>query len=223
MRINGMHIEVLVEDVSGKEALNILIPKIIGEYPHTFRVVSYKGVGRIPSGMGSNQNASKRILLDQLPRLLQGYGKTFKGGGAEYKSAVVVVCDLDNKDLRTFRQELESVLAQCNPAPEALFCLAIEEGEAWLLGDPDALKTAYPNAKFDVLSSYSQDAICGTWETLANIIHSGGVSAIKATGWPESGRLKSEWARKIAPHMNVDDNLSPSFPYFRDNLRELVG
>ena len=40
-----MHFEVLVEDQSGKKALDILIPKIIGDQ-HTFRVIEYRGIGR---------------------------------------------------------------------------------------------------------------------------------------------------------------------------------
>jgi hypothetical protein len=222
MRVQRMHVEFLVEDVSGKTALEILIPKIIDQSTHSFRVVSYKGIGRIPGGMSSNLNASKRILLDQLPRILQGYGKTFLGSGPTYEAAVVIICDLDDKDLKSFISELNDLLAKCDPAPRAIFCVAIEEGEAWFLGDYQALKMAYPHAKADVLSGYTNDAICGTWETLANAVHAGGVAAIKAIGWPESGRLKSEWASKIAPHMDVDINLSPSFQYFRDSLRELV-
>ncbi len=75
-RGNPVHFEILVEDQSGKKALNILVPKIIGN-EHTFRIHSYKGIGRIPRNLGANADASKRILLSQLPRLLRGYGNTF--------------------------------------------------------------------------------------------------------------------------------------------------
>lgn len=71
-----MHFEVLVEDQSGKKALDILIPKIIGDQ-HTFRVIEYRGIGRIPRNLKSGVEANKRILLDRLPSLLRGYGKTF--------------------------------------------------------------------------------------------------------------------------------------------------
>lgn len=39
-----MHFEVLVEDQSGKHALDILIPKIIGS-EHSFKVRAYRGIG----------------------------------------------------------------------------------------------------------------------------------------------------------------------------------
>lgn len=68
-----MHFEILIEDQSGKKALDILVPKIIGD-DHTFNVHPYKGIGRIPKNLGAKGDANKRILLDQLPRLLRGYG-----------------------------------------------------------------------------------------------------------------------------------------------------
>ena len=160
-----MHFEILIEDRSGKKALDILMPKILGDQ-HSFRVIDYRGVGRIPKNLRSSAEADKRILLDQLPRLLRGYGRTFAGYRTNYSAAVIVVCDLDDKCLKAFRRELFAVLDACNPKPETRFCIAIEEGEAWLLGDIPAVKAAYPKAKEDVLNSYRNDAICGTWERL---------------------------------------------------------
>ena len=40
-----MQFEILVEDRSGKRALYVLIPKIIGAQD-TFKVIAYKGIGR---------------------------------------------------------------------------------------------------------------------------------------------------------------------------------
>ncbi len=71
-----MHFEVLVEDLSGKKALDILVPRIIGE-TNTCKIIEYKGIGHIPKGLSPKHDPKKRILLDQLPRLLQGYGRTF--------------------------------------------------------------------------------------------------------------------------------------------------
>jgi hypothetical protein len=208
MKDNLMHFEILIEDKSGKEALNILVPKIIGNV-HTFRIKAYNGIGRIPQGLSSKQDARHRALLNQLPRLLRGYGKTYPKNSKDFSCAVFLVCDLDNKSLRTFNAELLSILYQCNPQPETRFCIAIEEGEAWLLGDIPAIKMAYPKAKSVVLKRYRNDSICGTWELLAEAISTEIV-------------VKSEWALKIAPHMNVFNNLSPSFCYFRDKMLELA-
>lgn len=216
-----MHFEILVEDQSGKKALDILVPKIIGNQ-HTIQVYSYRGIGRMPRNLQSSTDASKRLLLDQLPRLLRGYGKTFANYPANYPTAVIVVCDLDDKCLKTFRRELFAVLNACNPKPETRFCFAIEEGEAWLLGDISAIKVAYPQAQDHVLNRYQNDSICGTWELLADAVFDGESTTLKNKGWRAIGKEKSAWAEKIAPEMNVHNNASPSFCYFRKKIRELT-
>lgn len=216
-----MHLEFLVEDKSGKQMLDIIIPQIIGSN-HTFNVHSYKGIGRIPKRLGAAGNASKRILLTQLPKLLQGYGKAFSNYPSGYSAAVIVVCDLDDKCLKSFRQDLFNILSSCNPRPETRFCFAIEEGEAWLLGDIQAIKCAYPKARDAILSNYEPDSICGTWEHLANAIYKGGAAALSKNGWQSIGAEKTLWARKIAPNMDTSSNRSPSFAYFREKLLELT-
>ncbi len=216
-----MHFEILVEDQSGKKALNMLVPKIIDD-EHTFRIHSYKGIGRIPKNLGDEVDVNKRILLDRLPKLLRGYGNTFVGYPDDYPAAVILVCDLDDKCLKEFRQELFSILGGCNPKPETRFCVAIEEGEAWFLGDIPAIKAAYPHAKDSVLNGYVNDSVCGTWEYLADAIFSGGSLALSAKGWQATGSEKSVWSEKITPHMDVENNASTSFCYFREKLRELA-
>ena len=161
-------------------------------------------------------------MLDRLPKLLRGYGRAFINYPACYSAAVILVCDLDDKCLRTFRQELFAVLNGCNPKPETRFCIAIEEGEAWLLGDIPAIKAAYPRAEVDVLDRYENDTICSTWELLADAVYIGGSSELKNEGWQAVGREKSAWSERIAPQMDVDNNASPSFRYFRKKIRELT-
>ena len=212
-----MHFEILVEDQSGQKALDVLIPKIIGAQG-TFKVRGYKGIGRIPKDLRPKTQANRRILLDQLPRLLRGYGQTF----ASYPAVLFVVCDLDDKCLKAFRQELFAVLHACNPRPDTRFCIAIEEGEAWLLGDIPAIKAAYPQARDAVLNGYGNDSICGTWELLADAVFPGGSRALVGMGWQAVGREKSVWATNIPPLMDVENNASPSFRYFREKLRELI-
>lgn len=216
-----MHFEILVEDQSGRKVLEIIAAKIVGT-DHTIKIHSYKGIGRIPRNMKVTANDSKRILLENLPKLLKGYGKTFADYPAEYPAAVILVCDLDDKCLKEFRQELFGILEQCNPKPETRFCIAIEEGEAWFLGDLCAVTTAYPQAKRNILKAYAKDSICGTWEVLADAVYKGGSSKLSSKGWQAVGATKKEWAEKISPHMDVSNNESPSFCYFRERLRGLV-
>jgi hypothetical protein len=211
-----MHFEILVEDRSGKIALDILIPKIIGDN-HTFRVTPFKGIGHIPKSMTSAKNVSNRMLLNNLPKLLKAYGKSLQGYGV-----VFVVCDLDDKCLKNFRVELLSILDNCNPQPETRFCIAVEEVEAWFLGDITAIKQAYPKARDAVLRAYVNDSICGTWEQLADAVYKGGAQALAKLGGRAEGAEKSVWAENITPYMDVDNNLSPSFNYFLGKLRGFV-
>lgn len=213
-----MHFEILVEDQSGKKALEILVPQIIGN-EHTLKVIAYKGIGRIPRNIKSaKDDASKRILLNNIPRLLKGYGKSWRN----YSAVIFVVCDLDNRCFKEFRQELLDTLDGCSPSPQTRFCIAIEEGEAWFLGDINAIQRAYPKVKNVILNNYEKDSICGTWEKLANAVFKGGSAKLSASGWQAVGAEKSQWAEKITPYMDVNNNESPSFVYFRDKLRELT-
>ena len=116
---------------------------------------------------------------------------------------------------------LKAVLDDKTVVPDTMFRLAIEEVEAWYFGDREALLAAYPRVRQDVMRSYVQDSVCDTWELLADAVYPGGSSAIKKAGWPLPGQVKHEWAKKIAPLMEPDRNVSPSFCKFRDGLRQL--
>lgn len=214
-----MHFEVLVEDESGRISVDAILEKILGSNGarHSWKTHGYKGLGRIPADLRGRADPAKRILLDRLPNLLRGYGRSL-----DASSAVVVVVDLDDRDCIAFKRKLLNVLDACDPRPNALFRIAVEENEAWLLGDPAAVKAAYPRARDSVLDAYDRDAICGTWEVLADAVHAGGSATLAKSGYPETGRAKCEWARKIAPHIDPDRNRSPSFRAFRDGVRRLA-
>jgi len=213
-----MHFEIFVEDSSGVELLSHLLPKILGENGdhHSWRTHRYKGVGRLPQGLTPKSDPSKRILLDQLPRILRGFSK------AHSIDYIVVVLDVDNRDCHSFLAELKELARECGVESKTLFRLAIEEVESWYFGDREALLEAYPRANGRVLNDYVQDSVCGTWERFADAVHPGGAAAIKSKGWPAPGELKHEWAGNIGPRMEPDRNKSPSFIKLRDGLRRAL-
>ena len=206
-----MHFEVPVEDESEHIPVDVILRKIPGENGalHSWRVHPYKGTGRIPNGLRGETDSAKRILQNRLSKLLRGYGKSLDASSA---GAV----DLDDRDYMAFNRELLAVPNTCRLRPKTLFGIAIEGIEAWLLGDRTAMKTTYPSAKDAVLDRYRQDAICGTWEVLADAVHAGGAETLMKEGWPAPGVGKCAWAREIAPHIIPDRNLSPSFKGFPD-------
>ena len=215
-----MHFEVLVEDLSGSIVLGHILGKILGTnyMEHSWRMHPYKGKGLLPNNLYERPDPKNQQLLNNLPSLLRGFGKSL-----DDSSSVVVVVDLDDDDCLKFKQDLLNVLNACNPRPKALFRIAIEEGEAWLLGDHAAVRAAYPNAKDAVLNGYVQDSICGTWEVMADAVHSGGSGLLKKMGYQVAGKAKSDWAEAIAPQIDVDSNKSKSFQVFRDGVRNLAG
>lgn len=214
-----MHFEILIEDKSGEEMLNRLMPKMLNSSDNTYKIHSYNGIGSIPKGMKTVQDPSKRALLNQLPRLLSGYGKASQN----FEMTVIVICDLDDRNQTDFLKELNALLNSCNPAPNAHFCLAIEEGEAWLLGDWNAIKKAYPKAKEQIFKTYKNDCICGTWEKLADVIYPGGKEILIKQGPQSQGLAKTEWAKNICFHMDVENNKSPSFNNFKQCIQKYSG
>jgi hypothetical protein len=217
-----MHFEFLVEDRSGKEALELLVPKIIGQ-EHSYPIHGYRGIGHLPQGLRAVAEPQHRALLSQLPRLIQGYGNTFNGYHPNYEAALILVCDLDQECRHFFRNELIDLLKRCNPRPATYFCIAEEEMEAWFLGDKAAIEASYAKVKTAILETYIPDSICNTWEVLADAIHNGGAKALKKRQYYEIGAAKCAWAKEIAPRMDVENNASRSFQYFRDKLRQIAG
>ena len=215
-----MHFEVLVEDQSSGSALDIFLEKILGQNftNHSWRVHSYKGIGRIPKNLDKSPDPSKRLLLSNLPRILRGYGRSLD----QETSAVLVVLDSDDRDCVKFKQELLGVFFSINPKPVTQFRLAVEESEAWLLGDNTAVKSAYPRARNSILEKYTQDSVCGTWEILADATYTGGAARLKRLGWWAVGAAKYEWAKNIAPFVDIDANQSKSFQVFRGGILRLA-
>lgn len=213
-----MHLEVLVEDRSGEVLLGMLLTKILGKHgSHSWRTHAYRGIGRLPRDLRGRTDPAKRVLLDRLPGILAGYGRSLRGQDA----AVVVVVDLDRRDCLEFKQELTGLLQSCDPPPVTLFRIAVEEVEAWLLGDRRAILEAFPRARQNILDAYKQDSICGTWEVLADAVFPGGSSKLASEGYPRVGEEKSKWASQIGERLDVIANSSPSFRAFRDGILRL--
>ena len=207
----SVHLEVLVEGISDKKAVGILIKKIIGKNPrsHTWTIIYHQGLGDMPCDFDAKINPKNRTLLHQLPKKLRGYEDEKKNN-----LAIVVLVDGDKKDCTEFKSDLLKISKHCCPSTKIIFRIAIEELEAWFFGDQEALKKAYPKANQKQLNSYvqdTQDMKDGTWEFLAGVI---GIKRRRIS--------KTEWAENICPYMDVENNKSPSFRVFRDGIRDMI-
>ena len=222
-----MHFEILVEGQTENTALSSgILEQILGKYrePHTWKIHPHQGIGKLPDDLLATPNPKDRTLLHNLPDRLRGYSKRLALGDYSV-SAVLVLVDLDNRpDCIAFKQTLVDILKVCEPPPNALFRIAIEELEAWFLGDVAAIRAAYPDAKLDILENYQQDSICGTWEWLAEAVHPGGLQALQNKGKrsPTVLAQKRQWAARITPHMDINQNVSPSFNAFKTGLEKLL-
>jgi len=198
----------LVEGTSEVKLLEGLLPRLIPN--HKFAVYPHQGKGKIPNDPQAPPNPMHRGVLDLLPATLRAWGKSL----SPQTDRVVLLVDLDDDDCKFLLQKLSDVLAAIEPAPICIFRLAIEEVEAWYLGDWAALKRAFPRATKILWSSYKQDAICGTWETLQKIIQ-------------DPVDRKTSWAEKMGVELSVAEvgnaNRSVSFQKFCSGVRRLVG
>lgn len=161
-----------------------------------------------------------RSLLHNLPSRLRAYGREKR-----HDLVVVVLVDLDERpDCIAFKTQMTNLLNGCHPRPRSLFRIAIEELEAWFLGDQAAIQSTYPRYQTASLQSYQQDTQCGTWEILADVIHPGGRQTLLSHG-KRSRRIleeKRRWAKTLCPQMQISHNLSPSFQCFVKGLQQLA-
>ena len=216
-----MHFQYLVEDQSGAALIRILMQKIVELYPNaTYDCKGFRGIGGFTRKNTIKETKTGKLLND-LATYLRGFDRSLQS----FPSVIIVVLDSDDHDVQQFRSELEAVAMQNMIKIDHVFCLAVEEIEAWLLGDRHALLSAYPHAKMHVLNTYAQDSICGTREVLADAVYPGGTSKLSRehASFIEIGKLKAEWAQNIGIHMDLKSNESPSFNDFIHEIeRRLV-
>ncbi len=185
------------------------------DYGIEYYIRTYKGLGSLKRG-GSVQEIKSQKLLNDLPKRLSAYQAAL-----QYlpDTCLFIVLDNDERDVEWFRAQLNAIAEKKKITIDHVFCIAVEEMEAWLLGDLQALRKAYPQQADRIsgkIANYQQDSICGTWEFLADILTDGGLSRFRKenpSGYAV-GQKKSEWAVSIGRHLRLRDNRSPSFQSF---------
>lgn len=204
-----MRLHVLVEGPSEAALLKGWLPRFLPQ--HSFKVIQHRGKGRLPADPVQKPDPRRQGLLDQLPAKLRAYGRTLKSE----TDRVLVLVDLDHQDCMDLKRRLVEVANSCEPRPVVMFRIAIEETEAFYLGDLLAVRAAYPQAKLHKMKDYVQDGIYGTWELFGQVI---GAQVEDKVGW--AGRmathLGTRWTGK-------GRNASPSFRHLCRALLTLAG
>lgn len=207
-----MLIEILSEDKSGAVVVERLSERIaecegikaqVNVHPH-------RGCGSLPKDMTAKPPKFANSLLDLLPSELRAYNKTYAG-----KDIILIIAlDSDDKDPQALRQEIYSVASKFAPDIRSVVGISTEEIEAWVLGDKSAIIEAYPDTNKDVLDSYVQDSVCGTWEILCRAVSENAEELIDI-GYPAIGHYKALWTENISKYMLPQRNVSPSFNTFK--------
>lgn len=195
-------VEFFVEEPSMEAALRVLVPKIRPGLD--FQIHAFAGI---------------QDMLSKLPARFRGYA-----GWLPADWRVVVVRDEDRKDCRELKVEIEQIATKAGLVPKGkknksgqfhvLTRIAVEELEAWLLGDVPALAEAYPGVPASLASRRpfrDVDGIKGgTWEALERVLQEGGHFL--------GGLPKIQVARQVAMKMSPERNTSRSFQSFRSGL-----
>jgi len=201
-----MRIEILVEEPSAEEALRHLLPKIVSDRSR-IKIIN----------MGS-----KHKLLSALPARLRAYRQRIDKGE---QLRLVVLVDRDNEDCIHLKHKLERMAHEAGlhtkTAPDAhgsftvLNRIVVEELESWFIGDPQALRKAFPSLSAINVKTrpFSNPDNGGSWENLHRFM--------KKHGLYRNCFPKIDAAQKIAPHMDIRNNRSASFRKFVSGMQEI--
>ncbi len=202
-----MQLDLLVEEPSMKVALGYLLPKLVQNRAR-YNILDLR---------------SKSNLLKVLPQRLAAYRQRIQRG--EHLRVMVLV-DCDRDPCESLKSKLEALARQAGLAtkssPDAqgrfwvVTRIASEELESWFLGDPIALRQAFGSLpKIDPKKKpFCNPDPSGTWETLHRFLKQHGI-------YP-SHYPKIEAAHRIAPHLDVARNRSPSFQQFAAGLEAVL-
>ncbi len=214
-------IETLVEDRSGSVIMDQVLRKMIAAqpYPWTHHVYAHRGSGNFPRDSREKPQLGESTLLPLLGAKLRAYRKASRESTT---LLIVVVMDTDDQPREPMFEKLYEISRVEAKTVPLIVGLATEEMEAWMLGDRQAILAAYPDADEGVLDDYEQDSVCGTWEVLCHSILREQAPRLIKIGYPAVGQYKFEWARRIAFHMDLERNQSPSFRRFHADLRSAL-
>lgn len=150
-----MTVHVLVEGPSERAFLGPWAKKVLKEVD--FRVHPHQGKGSLPVSPSARPQPQHRGLLDQLPAKLRGFEDA-----RPRPTGVVILVDADDDDWEELAAKIVAVASSESPNTNVIVRIAVEESEAFFLGDIAALKKAYPDA--DMFRSRSVAAMVGGGE-----------------------------------------------------------
>ena len=201
-----IQLEVLVEEASAEEALRHLLPRVLGCRARA-KVINL---------------GSKYKLLKALDHRLRAYRIRIDKGE---DLRVMVLVDRDDDDCCRLKAKLERAATHAglptksrpgNHRVRVVNRIVVEELESWFVGDPAALRKAF--TKLPAIDAargmFRNPDHGGSWEALHRFL--------KKHGIYKNSYPKIEAARRIAPHMRIDQNRSASFRQFVAGIEAIL-
>lgn len=176
-----VRIEILVEEPSMKEFLNILLPKVIQEpwqLNENYFIRSFEGKNDL------QKNIPSKV------RVLSNWNHE--------KVGVVIMQDQDSSDCKVLKNKLLDICNQNGNCPK-LVRIVCRELESWYIGDFEAVNKAYPKFKYQNFLKTAKFRIpdsCNASDEIKKLI-------------PEFQKVGG--AKKIAPFIDIQKNKSESF------------
>lgn len=200
-----MIFHVLVEGTSDEPTVDEILRRRFGLVRGSqFQVHPHRGKGQLPGDLNAAPPDCERTLLGLLPATLRAFGK--QGGDM----CVVVLVDQDDDDCHALKQSLVQAWQHITPHPaKVVFRIAMEETESWFLADRKAVQQAYPKVNWRSVPKRPPDEIDDPSDVLAHVL---GVPL------PCTGMDKAEWAKRVAPKLDLDKPKSPSLAQFINGL-----
>jgi len=179
-------IVLLTEEKSMRECLKVIIPQL---WPDSIEglnwfVLSFQG---------------KSDLKKSIPKKMKGW----KNYG---KPHFIILQDNDGGNYFATKQELCTIANRCGkPFHVRIVC---QELESWLLGDPEAIRRAYPQARIPARAQFRKpDKLGNASQELGRLINI---------------PTKVQRAQNISQHLDLTKNNSKSFNVFIKTLQQLI-
>jgi hypothetical protein len=193
----------LVEDISTRYFLEGFLQNHYND-KFVYHIINFQG---------------KQDMLGRLGSYLKGYSSW-----ADDTFRYIILIDRDADDCMELKSRLEYIVSNhgfisrraSNVNYKVITWIAIEELEAWYIGDFAALRSAFPRIpdRSQRAKYRNPDSISGgTWESLEK--------ELKSVGYYGSGLLKIDLAKKMANCIKPLGNRSKSFNGFVRRLNDL--
>ena len=185
-------LEILVEEPSMENVLDIILPQILPE--------GYE--------LGINcfvrPHQGKSDLQKSIPRKVMAYQRF------PQPVKLIVIQDQDSNDCMVLKQELIDLIMNRNSNQSYLVRIACRELENWYLGDMQAIETVYPTFK------------ARTHQLKAKYRNPDSVSGADDLERKIKNFAKGFASKNIPQHMDISNNKSPSFNHLVSGVQRFL-